>query len=157
MAGDLGSIVIFWSRFPQQDTIKSLDEYQFLRTEKQSSLKCETQINSHNGRCSKAQALLCGQAASPLRILRAAGWVSRWKMLCWTWFNSSSYTCGGRLVCNDCWLVWAKIERDHRTVDGRALPQEPTLSALSHLALFYLSLLTSRPDQVFPHLSNISI
>lgn len=119
MAGDLGSIVIFWSRFPQQDTIKSLDEYQFLRTEKQSSLKCETQINSHNGRRSKAQALLCGQAASPLRILRAAGWVSRWKMLCWTWFNSSSYTCGGRLVCNDCWLVWAKIERDHRTVDGQ--------------------------------------
>lgn len=72
-AGDLGSIVIFWSRFPQQDTIKSLDEYKFLRTEKQSSLKCETQINSHSGRCSKAQALIFGQAASSLRILCAAG------------------------------------------------------------------------------------
>lgn len=143
-------MVIFQNRFLQWNTTKTWMNINPYDQRNKYSLKCESQTNSHNGRYSKTQALILGQAISCLENSMCSRVSSSRNLLYWMWFNNLSYRWGSQEICNNCLLVWADVERDHQTVDGspRCPPSPlcPTLPCSTCLCC-----------QVFPHLSSIGI
>lgn len=155
----LGSTVVLQSRFSEQEIIKAWMNTNSCEQRNECNLKRGSQINNHNGRSSRLQALiflssyylpsefyvLQGEWQQEYALLNGgftahptnAGVVS-WCAIVVSWFE----------------LMWIRTTRQQTGgLHSRCLPSPPW----SPLALFYLSQLTVRPDQLPIHLSSISI